>query len=294
MSSRVTTNRCLLLLGLLLSWGPVASDNDFLYNRSTCDVFGHIDGRLATREDATLNASAHIEMGFGCSLVYGVAKHMWLLSPKCGSTWLRSNLHVAESSMARGTEIKTALVSRGETPTFAIVRNPTDRLISAYKTVVERGSNSPCWRKALPWLRMTNEPARFLAYLRELRDVGPTGAKLGACPPSCVWHHPWSQSLFLFHASGLAPLRTSKIIRLEHLQGDLSKVLGSATARTIKMSAYKTLVNSHSEESKRDKTDLMLVPGVTQFVAEYYKQDYICLGYPQPDLGGAHPTMWAI
>ena len=283
-----------------------AGSEEKLSRTASCDVFGTVGGRPRTREDVLINGTARVELDNGqCSLAYALpGQRVWLHIPKCASTWMRTHLHVDEDrhrivdtevarDISRGARMNIGggMLRYETSETFAIVRDPTARVLSAYSTIVERGGNSECWREALPFLNEADEEMRFLGFLRALRDVGTRA--LGACPHvgyGCLWHHALSQSLFVFRAVGLPPLRRRNIVRLERLSTELPRVLDTPEIARLPLSVYAQPENTNANAGSR----LLRIPGVLAFIAEYYRQDYACFGYPPPDLGGVEPTLWGI
>ena len=263
-----------------------------------CNIFGRTDtGRLATREDLILNRTAKLEFGDGkCGLAYRFdSNYTWVHVPKCGSSWLRATFHIPQKSLT-DTEKASSWSRRSKSTSFAISRDPTQRLVSSFYTVMERASTSKCWRNALPFVNETHRDRQFLGMLGMMRDTGPRIDDLAACPEvrPCVWHHPWSQSLFLFRGTGLPPLRRDHVIGLDRLSTELPAALDSGTVRALQPRAYNAIFNARASAEPDKAAQLLRLPGVLQFAAEYFKQDYACLGYKLPDLAGLRPTMWAI
>lgn len=271
-----------------------------LADDESCNVFGMTStGRLATREDITLNRTAQLEYTANhkshCSLAYRLnANYTWLHVPKCGSSWIEKTWPETVRNGLTSTETVSALADRAESrsTSFAISRDPTERVVSAFHQVIEKTRKGSCWPKALPFINEPSIELKFLGMLRMMRDVGPRLDLLAACPPACAWHHTWSQSLFLFRATGLPPLRREHLIRLDRLSTELPAAVDAA--RHLPPDAYNATVNARSTGERNETNPLLRLPGVLQFVAEYYKQDFACLGYDAPKLGGLHPTMWAI
>ena len=161
---------------------------------------------------------------------------------------------------------------------FAFVRNPLERLVSAYGTIIARKKKHAARMQANNWSRwiFLSEPGRFKMFADLMVTRGPEQMHLDGCG-SCP--HAYSQMHVLNQWHGIY----SYIGHTETFEQDWTELvsrLGSHAPHFLKDSpeGYRNNANEGSSAAWNIRSESRAL----RRLLAYYAQDYACLGYERP------------
>ena len=279
--------------------------------RAECrDFFGvFADARVRTVEDEIAGRRSrpghHLRAPLGpCPMPYGRlinSSVFYVEVPKAGSTTVKSAFGVFDQDWSE--DDAAAVSGAGAAPrAFAVVREPLDRILSGYGTLISRllkmAHLDATWPASPLFAALLDKDAdaiaRFEAFAELLTSRGDgllTEPHARAPTPHvCVWRHVLSQMWYLAMWRG----EIEYVARLEDLDRELdtirerfglAEVGGGGGGRRAKRA------NVHEGDGLRPfdrlppKGELARrAPRAVARLVEYLRHDYACLGFELPDL----------
>ena len=166
-------------------------------------------------------------------------------------------------------------------PAFAVVREPLERFLSGYGTVLHRGR--PQLEAAGLFVAGDSAVANFRRYVNFVAAAGDDVGRYPSTPPlpePCLWHHTLPQTWFL---DRLWPRELDFVLRLERLDADFAAMRRRLPLKTLaRHYGTRTVPRKNPREGGLDLAALRADPASRRALRAYLARDYACLGYPQP------------
>lgn len=163
---------------------------------------------------------------------------------------------------------------------FAMVRHPVARFISAYGTIMHRigGVVLPCMHPELRQLTVMEEPARFNAfvdmYIRNGTDLISSYSCGRERLDQCVIGHAFSQTWFL----NFWPGPITQLMHSETLEQDI-KVLSEAMGKTLLVGHHSEHEGTNKSHSYQTRNLILKQKGTIQKLHDYLRSEIVQFGY---------------
>ena len=272
------------------------------------DFFGvFADARVRTVEDEIAGRRSrpghYLRAPLGpCPMPYGRlinSSVFYVEVPKAGSTTVKSAFGVFDQDWSEDDAV--AVSGAGAAPrAFAVVREPLDRILSGYGTLISRllkmAHLDATWPASPLFAALLDKDAdaiaRFEAFAELLTSRGDgllTEPHARAPTPHvCVWRHVLSQMWYLAMWRG----EIEYVARLENLDDELATVgerFGLAADDGRGRRPKRENEREGNALSPRDRLPpiaelVRRAPRAVARLVEYLRHDYACLGFELPDL----------
>jgi len=237
---------------------------------------------VRTVEDVVANRSVpprrSLRKQFGtCNMPYGrfgQGDTFYMEIPKTGSTTLKARFTTKGTASDALPPGFPAQVQKS----FAIVREPLDRMLSGYGTLVKRLQSRLVKRRWPPFLSEVDEAKRFEGFVDYLTSHTDEELASKNHNTDCVWQHVMTQMWFF----DLYPNQVEFIGRLEELETELEFI------RLRLNVTFGEKGNGNRHEGDLDDVDVQhlsrTVPHAVEKLLAHLRQDYECLQYPMPSV----------